>query len=131
MKYEFERQLDNLLEFFASQKDDHVTNIKEIPVKFQNNNLFKLLSSLEHLGFVIPFSFDFKDGRGPAAFPYLYTVTPAGVHFANTSSFVENAKTQKKERQLFNFKYFTMGWDTAIALLALIVAIVALIKSCK
>jgi hypothetical protein len=125
-KYDFEKQLDRLLKFFAEKGTDSLVPFNEIPSEFLSRDIHRMLNSLEYLNLVIPFSFDYKDGKGPVVFPNFYTVTPAGVHFASNSSFVENAKIKLKERRLFDFSYFTMGWNTVIAFLALVVAIIAL-----
>jgi len=126
---EFTKQLDGLLAFFIERGTSNVTAVDAIPVEFQTADIKKMLLILEHLNFVVPYSHDFRDGKSPVEFPNLYITTPAGVYFAKNSSFAEKAKIKKMKRQLFNFKHFTMGWDTAIAFLALVLAIIALMKS--
>ena len=123
------KQLDKLLMFFVERGAGSATPIDSIPVELQTNNLRDLLAILEHLKYVIPYSCDFRDGKPLVEFPNLLVTTPAGVYFALISSFTDEARIKKKERRLFNFKYFTMGWDTVIALIALIIAILALVKN--
>jgi len=126
---EFVNQLDKLLAFFVEKGMNSVIPVNVIPAEFQTTDLKKMLAILENLKFVMPYSVDFKDGKPSVEFFNLYITTPAGVNFALNSSFTDEAKIRKMKRQLFNFKRFTMGWDTAIAFLALMLAIIALIKS--
>lgn len=130
-EYKIEKELDELLKFLVNYGTNRVIQIQEITAQFPNYNLSKMLPVLEHMALVIPFVFDFNDGKSPTKFPYLFQVTPAAIHFVQNSSFVEIAKQQQKEQRRFNFEYFTMGWDTVIAFISLVMSIISLFIATK
>lgn len=124
-----EKQLDNLLQFFAEKGTNVAIPIHTIPKQF-HENLNKMLAILEQMNLVVPMQVDFGK-NAPTTFHGVLTLTPAGVYFAHNESFVENAKRKSKELKRFNFEYFTMGWDTTIAILSLIISAIALWFSTK
>lgn len=128
MKFNFEYEVDALLKYFADKGVGTVVMVKEIPDRFHNNQLPKMLTILEHRGFIAQYSQSFNAKESPTIFPGLYIVTPAGIYFSYNSSFVEEEKRKTKEKKLFNFQYLTLGWDTLIALTALILSILSFLS---
>lgn len=128
MEFNFEHELDALLKYFADRGTGTVVMMKEIPTRFHNNQLPKMITILEHRGFIAQFSQRFNAKELPTIFPDLYIVTSAGIYFSYNSSFVEEEKRKTKEKKLFNFQYFTLGWDTLIALAALIISILSFLS---
>lgn len=128
-KYKFERQLDSLLLFFADRGTRRPVEINKIPSKFQDQDLEKMIDILKSLELVISLSHDFHDGKEPVEFPNILHVTSAGVMFTYNSSFVDLKKSQNKRNKILDFEYFTVGWNTLIALLSLAISIIALCVS--
>lgn len=128
MEFNLEYELDALLKYFANQGSGTVVKMKDIPSRFQNKQLSKILSILEYRGFITPYSVSYSTKKSPTIFPGLYIITSAGIYFAHNSSFVEEEKRKTKEKKLFNFQYFTLGWDTLIALAALIISILSFLS---
>jgi hypothetical protein len=70
----------------------------------------------------------YSDGT-KTTFHDILTLTVAGVYFYHDSSFVKEARQKQKEKNRFNFEYFQIGYDMAVALAALIISVAAIIIS--
>lgn len=129
--YKTEKELDQLLGYCVKQDVTKPIMIKTISAQFPDYNLATLLPMLEFRGFVIPFSCTFNGRESPDIFYSLFQVTPAAIYFVHNSSFVDSAKQKQKEKRRFNFEYFTMGWDTLIAFISLVISAIALFIAVK
>lgn len=129
--FELEERLDELLNYFVEIGQNSAIPLHTIPSHLKTRDLPKMLSILESLQYVVPMTVDYRDGKAPVTFHQILTLTAAGVKFSHESSFVEEAKRKRKENRRFNFEYFTLGWDTVIALFSLLISGIALYVSIK
>lgn len=129
--YKFEKQLDRLLLYFATQGTNKLIDISKIPSEFQNRDLQRMIDILKSLELIVTLSTDFHNGKGPVEFPNFLRITPAGVRFTYDSSFIDLKKSQNKRNKILNFESFTVGWNTVISILSLAISIVALFISGK
>lgn len=118
-------RLDSLLAYFASRGTGHAVPLNNLPAEFQTPELRTMLDMLAARGFVLPVTIQY-DGA-PTSFHQVLAVTPAGVWFAQSSSFAAEAKHQARERRRWDFEFFKIGFDTVIAILSLLISVSALV----
>lgn len=125
--YSFEQSLDEMLAYFASQGSHQTILASELPKRFIDEKLSDKIDTLLAYGLIVAASFDFGDNKPPVTFPGLYSVTPWGVNFSRSNSFVDIAKHQASLRRRFNLETWKIGFDTIIAILSLLISLAAIL----
>lgn len=126
-KYEFEQELDNLLGHLVKFGVNRAYPIDAIPQEVYGHDLRQNLDILVSHGLIKYFEADFGDTK--QKFHQLILLTPVGIEFHRYQGFVSNAKRMRKENRRWNLEYWKLGYDSLIAILALILSIIALIFS--
>jgi hypothetical protein len=129
-KYELEIAADNILKYLADFGSRRAVTIQQISDELNLQNAQIILDVLIARGFVENLSHRFS-GAEPVTFCDVYCITPAGVYFATSNSFVSESKDRNRKRKFTRFEVFKMGWDTIIAIVSLIISILALITAAK
>jgi len=127
--YYKEQQLDQILKWFASRANT-ACQVSQIPLQISLPEKREIANILQSFGLIKPMRVEFNSGK-PVTFPDIYSITPEGVRFANFDSFVALAKRKHKEDRRFDFEYFKIGYDSIMAMLAIIISIVAFFISLK
>lgn len=126
-KYDNEQQLDALLQFYCTASVGKTIPITSIPNELQTPNLHKQLFTLEHHGLIAPLSVVFDNPTKPVTYKGFYSATNNGMWFYQNTSFVEQAKLQRRAKRRYDFEYFKLGYDTLIAFVSLGISVAALL----
>jgi hypothetical protein len=119
--YEFEKKLDQLLDYFA-KSGTHPVQLSRLPEDSDNK---KMLSILRNRGLIEPMRTRYDNGNFIDHYNLVY-ISDAGVDFAYSSGFVIEAKKKRREQRKWNFEFWKISYDTFISIFALIISALAL-----
>lgn len=126
-KYQFEQQLDNLLDYMLNSGLDQAFPLTHLPPNFIDKNFKQYIAILISKGFIKPLSVNFQSGS--QEFNEVVVLTPEAILFRKYSGFVAEAKQKRKEARRWNLETWKIGVDSLVAFLSLAISIIALIVS--
>ena len=129
-KLEVAQILDVALKSFSIFSES-VLEDRMLPLPFDIKDKRRICMMLEAGGYIERLSYQSNNSNAPTVFPHIFSITPKGMMFYLTSSFVCEYNKKQKALKEESFRVKKVRWELCISILSLILSIIVFLDNAQ
>lgn len=120
--------LDKVLAVFVSSE---IIDYRTLKIELDEIDKYAVCLMLKSCGYINEFRQQFTENREKTVFPGLFTITPEGMMFYLTNSFVHEYNKKQKALKEESFRAKKIKWELCISILSLILSIIVFLDNAQ